>query len=131
MRIAQICPRIPWPSFDGGRFAMVQLTRSLLRAGAEVDVLALHQKKFPVDVDAAASALSPARLDVTDIDTSDFLGAALRMRRLRAPLLVARFFSERFADLLRERLHDVRYDVIQLEGQFLLPYVPVDRKSVV
>jgi glycosyltransferase involved in cell wall biosynthesis len=97
---------------------MLQLTRSLPRAGAHVDVLALNQAKFRVD--------SPG-VETVDIDTSDYVRAALRMRKLRAPLLVARFHSPRFEELLRERSR--HYDVIHLEGQFLLPYVPAIRAA--
>jgi polysaccharide biosynthesis protein PslH len=114
MRILQVCPRVPWPPLDGGRVAMLQLTRSL----PGVDVVALNQKKFHVDP-------LPSWVEAVDIDTADFLGAALRMRKLRAPLLVARFYSREFERLLRDRAP--RYDVIHLEGQFLLPYVPAIR----
>lgn len=108
---------------------MLQLTQSLARAGAIVDVVSLNQAKFPVDVAAASAALAPLRLDTVDINTSSFLGAAMRMRRLRAPMLVARFYSRRFERLLRDRLGAVPYDVIHLEGQFLLPYVRAIRKK--
>lgn len=118
MRILQVCPRVPWPPLDGGRVAMLQLTRSLPRVGVQVDVLALNQAKFHVD--------SPD-FETVDIDTSDHVRAALRMRRLHAPLLVARFHSSRFEELLRERVP--QYDVIHLEGQFLLSYVPAIRDS--
>jgi glycosyltransferase involved in cell wall biosynthesis len=117
VRVLQVCPRVPWPPLDGGRVAMLQLTRSL----PHVDVVALNQKKFHVDPAAAAEALAPARLDVVDIDTSRFAF------RRGVPLLVARFDSHRFEQLLRERLRAARYDVVQLEGQFLLPYVPAIR----
>jgi glycosyltransferase involved in cell wall biosynthesis len=129
MRILQICPRVPWPPLDGGRVAMLQLTQSLGRAGAQVDVASLNQAKFPVDAAAASAALAPARLDAVDINTSSLLRAAMRMRRLRAPLLVARFYSPRFERLFRESLRVGRYDVVHIEGQFLLPYVPAIRKE--
>ena len=108
---------------------MLQLTQSLTRVGATVDVASLNQAKFPVDPDAAAQALAPARLHTVPIDTSSFLGAALRKWRLRVPMLVARFYSKRFERLLRDRLRATRYDVIHLEGQFLLPYVPAIRRE--
>lgn len=97
---------------------MLQITDSLRRAGAIVDVVALNQKKFRVDAPS---------VDTVDIDTSDFLRAAMRMRQLRVPLLVARFHSPQFEALLREKLRATQYDVVHLEGQFLLPYVPAIR----
>ena len=99
---------------------MLQLTHSLARAGATVDVLALNQRKFHVDP-------LPPGIEAIDIDTSDYLGALLRVPRLRAPLLVTRFYSNEFARVLRERVRDC--DLIHIEGQFLLPYVPVIRAA--
>jgi glycosyltransferase involved in cell wall biosynthesis len=101
---------------------MLQLTESLTRAGAHVDVVALNQAKFRVDE-------VPPGVEVVDIDTSAVLRAALRMRKLRAPLLVARFYSPAFEQLLRERLRAVPYDIVQIEGQFLLTYVPAIREE--
>lgn len=121
MRILQICPRVPWPPHDGGRVAMLQLTRGLITVGATVDVAALNQRKFFVDPRQAGAALAPARLHTVDIDTSRYARALLR----RAPLLVARFYSPEFERLLQRLAPE--YDVIQLEGQFLLPYVPALR----
>jgi glycosyltransferase involved in cell wall biosynthesis len=121
MRVLQICPRVPWPPHDGGRVAMLQLTRGLIAAGATVDVAALNQRKFWVDPSQATAALAPAGLHTVDIDTSRYFRALLR----RAPLLVARFYVLEFEQLLRRLAPD--YDVIQLEGQFLLPYVPAIR----
>lgn len=94
---------------------MLALTRPL-----RADVVALNQRKFHVDVDAAAAAIAPSRLDAVDINTS-------RVRFVNAPLFVSRFYSREFERLLRERVRG--YDVIQLEGQFLLPYVRAIRES--
>jgi len=94
---------------------MLALTRPL-----RADVVALNQRKFHVDAAEAAAALAPSRLDAVDINTS-------RIRIIRAPLFVARFYSRDFERLLRERVRG--YDVIQLEGQFLLPYVGAIREE--
>jgi glycosyltransferase involved in cell wall biosynthesis len=122
LRVLQVCPRVPWPPLDGGRVAMAQITESLRRAGATVNVVSLNQVKFHVDA-------LPAGVEAIDIDTSSYLRAAFWKWRLRVPMLVARFYSKRFARLLRDRLRAHRYDVVHIEGQFLLPYVPVIRKE--
>ena len=56
---------------------MLQLTQSLTRVGATVDIASLNQAKFPVDPIAAAQALAPARLDTVPINTASFLRAAM------------------------------------------------------
>ncbi len=101
---------------------MAQIAESLRRTGATVDVVALNQVKFHVDS-------LPAGVHAVDIDTSSYLRAAFWKWRRQLPMLVARFYSKRFERLLRERLRVGRYDVVHVEGQFLLPYVPAIRKE--
>jgi glycosyltransferase involved in cell wall biosynthesis len=129
MRILQLTPRIAWPPTDGGRVVMLQVVRALERLGAHVEVLSLNPRKQRVDVDAARRVLAPVRLDAVDVDTSAHARALLRSFPLRAPQLVARFFSPRFESELRARLRDGRFDVVQIESPFLLPYVRAIRES--
>lgn len=129
MRILQICPRIPWPATDGGRVAMLQITRSLQLAGAAVDVLSLNPRRQEAPVEPARAAMAPAALDACAINTSNPIAAAWRSISMDLPLLVARFYSPRFVALLQRRLATERYDVIHLEGQFLLPYVRAIRAA--
>ena len=129
MRILQLTPRIAWPPTDGGRVVMLQVARSLQRLGAEVEVLSLNPRKQRVDLAEARRALAPVPLDAIDIDTSAHFAAGLRSFSLGTPQLVARFFSPRFEALLRERLRDRDFDVVQIESPFLLPYVRAIRES--
>jgi glycosyltransferase involved in cell wall biosynthesis len=129
MRILQLTPRIAWPPTDGGRVVMLQLARALHDLGAHVEVLSLNPRKQRVEIDAARKALAPLAFDAIDVDTSAHFVALLRSFRLGAPQLVARFFSPRFADALRERLRDRDFDIVQVESPFLLPYVSLIRES--
>jgi glycosyltransferase involved in cell wall biosynthesis len=106
---------------------MLQLTRALSGAGADVTVAALNPSKFHVDAAAAAAAIAPATLHTADVNTSDYWSAFVRARRMHAPLIVARFHSPQFEALLRELIGAQHFDIIQLEGQFLLPYMPALR----
>jgi glycosyltransferase involved in cell wall biosynthesis len=101
---------------------MAQIAESLPRVGTAVDVVTLNQVKFRVDP-------LPAGVAAVDIDTSSYFRAAFWKWRRDMPMLVARFYSKRFERLLRDRLRAGRYDVIHLEGQFLLPYVPAIRRE--
>ncbi|HUO86545.1 MAG TPA: glycosyltransferase family 4 protein, partial [Thermoanaerobaculia bacterium] len=123
MRILQLCPRVPWPPNDGGRVAMLEITRGLAGQGVEVEVLSLDPAKHRGDAAAAQRALAPVPLDTVAIDTSAFLHAALAARRLDVPWLVARFWSPELVRRIAARLGERRYDVVHLESPFLLPYV--------
>jgi glycosyltransferase involved in cell wall biosynthesis len=84
---------------------MAQIAESLRRVGTAVDVVALNQVKFRVDP-------LPAGVAAAGIDTSSYFRAAFWKWRLGVPMLAT------------------RYDVIHLEGQFLLPYVPAIRREM-
>ncbi|HEX7155301.1 MAG TPA: glycosyltransferase family 4 protein [Thermoanaerobaculia bacterium] len=124
MRILQLTPRLPYPPTDGGRVVMLQIGRALQRLGADVHVLSLNPRKQHADV-----ARMPLPATAIDIDTGAHLAALWRAFRLGAPQLVARFYSPRFADALRELLRTGRFDVVQIESPFLLPYLPLIRES--
>jgi polysaccharide biosynthesis protein PslH len=129
MRVLQLCPRMPWPPHDGGRVAMLQVTRGLAAAGVDVEVLSLDPAKHHADPEAARRALAPVPLDAVAVDTSAYLRAALAARRLGVPWLVARFWSPAFAARLDERLRARPFDVVHLESPFLLPYLPLVRAA--
>jgi glycosyltransferase involved in cell wall biosynthesis len=118
MRILQLTPRVADPPIDGGRVVMLQIANALRRLGNEVHVLSLNPRKQHVDAEGAI-----------DIDTSAHLAAFWRSLRLGIPYLVARFFTPRFVDAIRARLREQRFDVVQVESPFLLPYVPFIRQS--
>jgi len=129
MRILQITPRIAWPPTDGGRVVMLQVARALHDLGANVEILSLNPRKQRVDIAAARKALAPLTFDAIEIDTSARFAPLLRSFALRAPQLVARFFSPRFAAALRARLRDHDFDIVQIESPFLLPYLAIIRES--
>jgi glycosyltransferase involved in cell wall biosynthesis len=118
MRILQLTPRVADPPTDGGRVVMLQIANALRRLGNDVQVLSLNPRKQHVDAE-----------DAIDIDTSAHLAALWHAVRLGVPYLVARFFTPRFADAIRARLREQRFDVVQIESPFLLPYVPIIRQS--
>ncbi|MEA2570724.1 MAG: polysaccharide biosynthesis protein PslH [Acidobacteriota bacterium] len=124
MRILQLTPRIAWPPTDGGRVVMLQVALSLQRLGADVEILSLNPRKQRVDADDL-----PLPLEAIDIDTSAHVAAFLRSFSLRAPQLVARFYSPRFESSLRRKLRERDFDVVQLESPFLLPYLRAIRES--
>jgi polysaccharide biosynthesis protein PslH len=124
MRVLQLTPRLPYPPTDGGRVVMLQIGRALQRLGHEVQVLSLNPRKQRGDV-----ALMPLPAEAVEIDTSAHLAALVRSFRIGAPFLVTRFYSPRFAGRLRALLRSQRFDIVQVESPFLLPYVPIVRET--
>jgi glycosyltransferase involved in cell wall biosynthesis len=124
MRILQLTPRLSYPATDGGRIVMLQIAMAMQRLGAGVRVLSLNPQKQHADLATARAALAPIPVEAIDIDTSALLSSAVRSLRIGEPVLVARFYSSRFARRLRDLLHEENVDLVQIESPFLLPYVP-------
>ncbi len=103
---------------------MLQIARALQGLGAHVHVLSLNPRKQRGD-----ATLVPLPIDAVDIDTSAHFAALLRSYRIGAPQLIARFYSPQFASKLRALLAKGRFDIVQVESPFLLPYVPVIRET--
>jgi polysaccharide biosynthesis protein PslH len=108
---------------------MLQVVRALHHLGAHAEVLSLNPRKQHVSLDEARAALAPIGFAAVDIDTSAHLTALRRSFSLRAPQLVARFYSPSFDVLLRRTLTESPWDVVQIESPFLLPYLHTIRDS--
>jgi glycosyltransferase involved in cell wall biosynthesis len=124
VRILILTPRLPWPPIDGGRIAMARLAQSLVRAGAEVEVLSLNPRKHHAPV--AASAVATQSID---IDTARSLVPALRALRGKTPFIIGRFVSSEFREALRAALRRFTPDLVQIESPFLLPYAETVREE--
>jgi polysaccharide biosynthesis protein PslH len=51
MRVLQLCKKFPFPLKDGEAIAVVNLSRSLRDAGAQITLLAMNTSKHPTDLD--------------------------------------------------------------------------------
>ena len=89
---------------------MARLAQSLAGCGAEVEILSLNPRKHRAAVEG------PLPVQAVDINTS----RAFPSRQ--APLIVARFLSRRFRELLDVTLRRFAPDVVQIESPFMLPY---------
>jgi glycosyltransferase involved in cell wall biosynthesis len=129
MRILQLCPKVPWPSEDGGRVAMRVLALSLRRAGAEVRTLSLNPGKHRVDPSTLPDEARSLRLEAIDVDTSVTAAGALRSLLRGTSYNVDRFHSRPFEQRLREIVREEPPDVVLLESLFMHPYVPALRAA--
>jgi len=129
MRVLQFTPRIAIPPSDGGRVAMLRIATSLAEAGAEVEVFSLNPLRQRVEAAEARQAYAPIAFDAVAIDTSAHFSALTRSLLMHAPYLVTRFFSSRAEAALAATLQRSRFDIVQVESPFLLPYLPQIRAS--
>ena len=129
MNILQLCNKPPYPPVDGGTMAMHCFTQGLLEAGHNVKVLAVSTNKHPVRREQMTEEyVRQTEFEAVYIDLRPHVvGAAVAMLSGES-YNVKRYESENFEKKLREVLERGQYDIVQIEGLYLTPYVPTIRK---
>lgn len=130
MRILQITNKPPWPPKDGGAIACLNLTKGFSFLGHKVTVLSMNTEKHRVkkkDIPDTIKALA-------DFHFSDVPARTSRMAALRnllfskLPYNAERFISEDFSHALIKLLKKKKFDIIQLEGLYLCPYIALIKR---
>ncbi len=129
MKVRQICPKPPFPTVDGGTIAMNVITQGLIDAGIDVKVLSISTHKHPFD----SYKLPEKYKDKTNaeaifIDTSIKINQVLFHLFSKDSYNIMRFFSKEFESKLIILLKNNVFQIIQLEGLFVTPYVNTIRK---
>ena len=129
MRVLQLCHKIPFPPTDGGSIAMHQITEGLQKEGFSIKVIAMNLKGSKVCPDEIPSDyLEKTGFEAQDIDTRVKPFKAFLNLFTRQSYNVTRFFSKEMEQRLERVLLEEQFDIIQLEGLYLTPYIPVIRK---
>jgi glycosyltransferase involved in cell wall biosynthesis len=124
MNILQIANKVPYPPKDGGSIATFNHTRGFALLGHHVTILSLNTKKHHVDIESLNKELTITKIIAVDINTSISSLKALRNYFFsKLPYNAERFISEPFRIKLIEILQTKQFDVIQLEGLYLMPYI--------
>jgi polysaccharide biosynthesis protein PslH len=129
MKILQVANKFPYPAKDGGAIATLSLSRSLAALGHQVTVIAINTSKHFTD-----PASVPAELTGSVRFISVAVNTEIKITRLAwnflfssLPYNAERFISKDFDELLRKLLIDEKFDIIQLEGLYLAPYLETIR----
>ena len=130
MRILIVANKMPYPAKDGGTIATLSLARSLRKCGCEVDLLAMNTPKHYCKVeDIPAEISSEISFHVVEVDTTIRPAKALKNLLFSSlPYNAERFVNKDFKKKLSELLSENCYDVVQLEGLYLCPYIETIRK---
>jgi glycosyltransferase involved in cell wall biosynthesis len=122
--------KVPWPPKDGGAIACLNMTKGFSMLGHEVTVLSMNTSKHHIRIKDMPLALrSKADFRFVEVPASiNWLEAAFNLMFSRLPYNAQRFISDDFSNELAKLLHEKTFDVVQLEGLYLCPYIPVIRK---
>jgi polysaccharide biosynthesis protein PslH len=130
MEILMLANKMPYPPKDGGSIATLSMAKSFAALGHKVTMLAMNTSKHYCRLeDIPGEITSSIEFHSVDVNTDISFGAALHNFLFRSiPYNAARFitgdFDSRLAGLLKSR----KFDVIQMEGLYLGPYIRTIRK---
>ena len=130
MKILQITNKAPFPENDGGAIACMNMLRGLHAAGHKLTLLSMVTLKHPVGIeDIPEEIKSLADIRLIDVPAPINKWAALvNLLFSKLPYNASRFLSNPFSMALRDMLTEEKYDLVQLEGLYVCPYIPVVRK---
>ncbi|MGD2034576.1 MAG: glycosyltransferase family 4 protein [Bacteroidales bacterium] len=125
MKILQLCNKVPYPPNDGGSIAVFNLTVSFSDNDNQVTVLAMITDKHrgsPEDIPEKYRK----RIDFhfVPVDTRiKPLNLLMNLFFSSKPYNAVRFVNARFNAYLQTLLTSDNFDVVQLEGLYLTPYI--------
>ncbi|MCQ2262054.1 MAG: glycosyltransferase family 4 protein [Bacteroidales bacterium] len=129
MKVLQLCNKPPYPPVDGGTLAMNCVTQGLMAEGYKVKVLTIETDKHPLQKTLIPeNYIQQTGLESVYVDLNIHLIDALAALLCGESYHVKRYVSKDFEQKLIAILKQDEYDIIQLEGLYLTPYVSVIRQ---
>ena len=130
MNILQVTNKVPYPSKDGGAIACMNLTRGFAVLGHRVTVLSMNTVKHHTDISEIPEAIRDwAEFRLVQVPAKIiFFKALYNFFFSKKPYNAIRFISDKFSKELQKLLHEKQFDIIQLEGLYVCPYIPLIRK---
>jgi glycosyltransferase involved in cell wall biosynthesis len=129
MKILQVSNRVPWPLNEGGNIGIYNYTKAYCELGHDVTLYCLDGQKHNTPIKEATSELSKyASLYIHPIDTDINLDDAIKHLIRNKSYNVSRFYNATFESELIKLLSNESFDVVQLEGTFVGPYIASIRK---
>lgn len=123
--------KVPYPTKDGGAIACMNLIKGFSHLGHEVTVLSMNTLKHHVSQEEIPDQIAdladfrmvevPARINA--------FHAFLNLCFSSKPYNAVRFVSKDFMAALDDLLEEKEFDVVQLEGLYVCPYIPLIRKK--
>ncbi len=125
MNILLVCNKVPYPPRDGGSLATYNMAKGLAEAGNRVDLLAMNTSKHYSSDGNPENAIPGIHLTrKIFVDTSiSYTGLLLNLLFSALPYNAKRFLSPEFENELTSLLRETTYDIVQLEGLYLSPYL--------
>jgi polysaccharide biosynthesis protein PslH len=130
MKILILTNKMPYPCKDGGSIATFTMAESFHNLGHKVSILAMNTSKHFIESEEIPDKIiQDYNLNIIDVNTDiSFFKALNNFLFSKLPYNAERFISKEYSNKLKDLLIDNKFDVVQLEGLYLCPYIPVIRK---
>jgi len=129
MRVLQICKKIPIPAKDGEALAILNLTELLAQKNATITLLAMSTPKHK-----GVNSKLPSPINQSVVYQQHFVNTNFNLTSFFAALFkkesypIQRFYCKKFESLIIKQLKTKQYDIVQLEGLYLTPYIASIKK---
>jgi glycosyltransferase involved in cell wall biosynthesis len=129
MRILQLCTKVPYPPKDGGAAGVYFFSKAFSDLHCEIDILAVNPPKHHISESFFSEVPSSIHIHPVPFNTRPRADKALRnLFFSKMPYFVERFINPDYLKSLLGLLNTNQYDVIQIEGVYLCPYLDEIRK---
>jgi glycosyltransferase involved in cell wall biosynthesis len=131
MKILQVTNKVPYPVIDGGAIACMNLARGFSLLGHKVTILAMNTIKHHITLTEIPDSVKElAKFKLVNVPASiSPVSALLNLFFSKKPYNATRFISKTFATELQTVLLENDFDIIQLEGLYVCPYIRLIRKK--
>ena len=132
MRILQITSQVPFPPKNGGSVAVNAFAEGLYHLGATLDIFSINTSRHYVSRAIIEQYNSPVTDNVYTVYVNTDISLFYLIKNLifsGYPYNVERFYNSAVGKELTDLIKHNPYDIIQLEGINVLPYIPLIRDS--
>lgn len=131
MRILILANKLPYPPKDGGAIATLNLALGLSRLENQVYLLVINTSKHYFLINKIPESIRSKIIFIEIyIDTKLSPGKSLlNLLFSKKPYNAVRFESVAYDKKLKELLIKNNYDIVQLEGLYLVPYIKTIREN--
>lgn len=129
LKILQLVNRIPYPLHDGGSIGIHYYTEGFIQAGVDLSMLAMNTTRHWVDTGKLPPLYGKLRhFEAIEVDNRIKPRDAFLNLFGSSSYNIDRFISAEFEQALVRLLQQENFDVVQLEGLYVVPYVAAIRK---
>jgi len=130
MKILILANKFPYPPRDGGAIATFSMIKGLSQLHHDITVLAINTSKHFYDIQLLPEEVKNfARFLAVEINTDiSVIGLLINLLFSSIPYNAKRFINIEFEKKIIDLCMNNHFDIIQLEGLYMCPYISAIRK---